>query len=178
MVMSAPPRQMHKELGPRTASFFIITVSTSRYNAKINGQSYTDESGDTAEAMIKEKGHKVVGRELIKDDLVMIRSLVDSLLLRNDVDIIILTGGTGLAKSDVTIEAIKPLFEKEMEGFGELFRYLSYPRVGTGVIMTRATAGITRGKLIVALPGSPDGVRVGLEIVLQELSHILYIIRS
>ncbi len=129
--------------------------------------------------MLKQAGHRVVGRELIKDDLVMIRSLVDSLLLRDDVDVIVLTGGTGgLAKSDVTIEALRPLFEKELEGFGELFRQVSYQKIGTGVIMTRATAGVARGKLIVALPGSPDGVRTGLEIILQELPHILYIIRS
>jgi molybdenum cofactor synthesis domain len=176
--MMSVPRTMHKEAGPKVANFFIITVSTSRYNAKINNQPYTDESGDVAESMLKEAGQRVVGRDLIKDDLVMIRSLVDSLLLRDDVDVIVLTGGTGLAKSDVTIEAVRPLFEKELEGFGELFRYLSYPKIGTGTIMTRATAGISRGKLIVALPGSPDGVKTGLEIVLQELSHILYIIRS
>ncbi len=130
--------------------------------------------------MLKQAGHRVVGRELIKDDLVMIRSLVDSLLLRDDVDVIVLTGGTGgLARSDVTIEALRPLFEKELEGFGELFRQVSYQKIGTGVIMTRATAGVARGgKLIVALPGSPDGVKTGLEIILQELPHILYIIRS
>ncbi len=166
------------EAGPRVANFFIITVSTSRYNAKINNQPYTDESGDLAESMVKEAGHRVVGRELVKDDSIMIRSLVDSLLLRDDVDVIVLTGGTGLARSDVTVEAVRPLFEKELEGFGELFRYLSYPKIGTGIIMTRATAGISRGKLIVVLPGSPDGVKTGLEIILQELPHILYIIRS
>ncbi|WP_054844239.1 MogA/MoaB family molybdenum cofactor biosynthesis protein [Vulcanisaeta souniana] len=173
------PRTMHREAGPKTANFFVITVSTSRYNAKVSGQPYTDESGDLAESMLRQVGHRVVGRELIKDDLVMIRSLVDSLLLRDDVDVVVLTGGTGLARSDVTIEALRPLFEKELEGFGELFRQVSYQRIGTGVIMTRATAGIARSRLIVALPGSPDGVRTGLEIILQELPpHILYIIRS
>lgn len=137
------PRTIHREAGPKTANFFVITVSTSRYNAKVSGQQYTDESGgDLAESMLRQAGHRVVGRELIKDDLVMIRSLVDSLLLRDDVDVIVLTGGTGLARSDVTIEALRPLFEKELEGFGELFRQVSYQKIGTGVIMTRATAGI------------------------------------
>ncbi|WP_069806450.1 MogA/MoaB family molybdenum cofactor biosynthesis protein [Vulcanisaeta thermophila] len=172
------PRTMHKELGPKTANFFIITVSTSRYHAKMEGKPYTDESGDTAEAMVKESGHRVVGRELIKDDIEMIRNLVRSLASRGDVDVIVLTGGTGLARSDVTIEALRPLFEKEMEGFGDIFRYVSYSKIGTGAIMTRATAGVINGKLVVALPGSPDGVKTGLEIILQELPHILYIIRS
>ncbi|MGC8542791.1 MAG: MogA/MoaB family molybdenum cofactor biosynthesis protein [Vulcanisaeta sp.] len=172
------PRTAHREAGPKVANFFVITVSTSRYNAKVNGQPYTDESGDLAESILKSNGHRVVGRDLIKDDLVMIRSLVDSLLLRDDVDVIFLTGGTGLAKSDVTIEAVRPLFEKELEGFGELFRYVSYSKIGTGAMMSRATAGVARGKLIVALPGSPDAVKTGLELLLQELPHILYIIRS
>ncbi len=115
------PRSMHKEAGPKTANFFVITVSTSRFNAKVSGQPYTDESGDLAESMLKQAGQRVVGRELIKDDLVMIRSLVDSLLLRDDVDVIVLTGGTGLARSDVTIE---PLGHSSRRSLRDLANYL------------------------------------------------------
>lgn len=175
---AAKPHEEHRARGPRQARFWIITVSTSRAAAAAAGQVYTDESGDLAERTVKEAGHAVVGKSLIKDDLHLIRSLVEGLAQRDDVDVIVLTGGTGIAKSDVTIEALRPLLDKELEGFGELFRWISYREVGTAAIMTRALAGVVAGRLVVALPGSPNAVKTGLELILPEIPHILYLARS
>jgi len=173
--MHEPPHELHRRLGPRDISFFIITVSTSRYEAMISGREYRDESGDLAEEFVRKSGYRVVGRALVKDDVDMIRSKVAEAL--EVADVVILTGGTGLARSDVTIEAIRPMFEKEVEGFGEIFRYVSYTKIGPAAIMSRATAGVVRGRLIICLPGSPNAVNVGLELIMSEVPHILYLVR-
>ena len=90
----------------------------------------------------------------------------------------VFTGGTGLTKSDVTIEALRPLFEKEIEGFGDVFRFYSIQEVGTAAFLTRATAGVVKGKVFVLLPGSPNAVKTGLRILLGEVSHLLYLVRQ
>ncbi|MEZ0248275.1 MAG: MogA/MoaB family molybdenum cofactor biosynthesis protein [Thermoproteus sp.] len=172
------PHEEHRARGPKELAFWVVTVSTSRYEAMTSGRSYGDESGDRAAEMIVKAGHKVVGRTLIKDDVVMIRGVLMDLLRRGDVDVVVFTGGTGVAKSDVTVEAVRPLLEKELEGFGEIFRYRSFQEVGTAAIMSRALAGVSNGKLIVVLPGSPNAVEVGLSIVLPEAPHIVYLARS
>ncbi len=172
------PHEEHRARGPRELAFWVVTVSTSRYEAMTSGRPYADESGDRAADLISKAGHKVVGRSLIKDDVVMIRGIVLDLLRRPDVDVIVLTGGTGIAKTDVTVEAVRPLLEKELEGFGDIFRLRSYQEVGTAAIMSRALAGVANGKLVVALPGSPNAVETGLNIILPEAPHIIYLARS
>lgn len=172
------PHEEHRAKGPREASFWVVTVSTSRYEAASRGEAVRDESGDVAAEMIKEAGHKVLGRTLIKDDVYLIRETLMELLKRGDVDVIVFTGGTGIAKSDVTVEALRPLLDKELEGFGELFRWLSYNEVGSAAIMSRALAGVVAGRLVVVLPGSPNAVRTGLRLILPEVPHILYLARS
>ena len=92
---------------------------------------------------------------------------------REGIEVIITTGGTGISKRDITIETIKPLFQKELDGFGEIFRYESYKEVGTGAILSRATAGVYNGTLIVALPGSPHAVDLGMKIIIPELGHLV-----
>lgn len=171
------PHEEHRAKGPQRASFWVVTVSTSRFEAAKSGHSYTDESGDVAVRMIEAAGHRVAGRSLIKDDVVMIRSVLMDLLKRDDVDAVVFTGGTGIARSDVTVEAVRPLLDKEIDGFGDIFRLESYREVGTAAIMSRALAGIINGKLVVALPGSPNAVEVGLRIILPEVPHILYLAR-
>ncbi|MGC8582978.1 MAG: MogA/MoaB family molybdenum cofactor biosynthesis protein [Thermoproteus sp.] len=172
------PHEEHRSRGPRELSFWIVTVSTSRYEAMASGKSYTDESGDRAVALISQAGYKVVGRSLVKDDVVMIRGILMDLLRRPDVDVIVFTGGTGVARTDVTVEAVRPLLEKELEGFGDVFRLRSYQEVGTAAIMSRALAGVSNGKLVVVLPGSPNAVETGLGIILPEAPHIIYLARS
>jgi len=172
------PHEVHRERGPRSAGVYIITISTSRYNAMVRGEPYTDESGDLIESMAKSAGHRIVGRALLGDDAEAIRRALETLLERGDVDVIIATGGTGISRTDTTIEAIRPLLEKEIDGFGEIFRFVSFQRIGTSAMLSRALAGIARGKLVVALPGSPDAVKTGMELILPEIPHILYLVRG
>jgi len=172
------PHEIHRERGPRSAGVFIITISTSRYSAMVRGEPYTDESGDIIEAMAKSAGHRVVGRTLVGDNAGDIRRTVEALLSRGDVDVIIATGGTGISRTDTTIEAIRPLLDKEVEGFGEIFRFVSFQRIGTSAMLSRALAGVVGGKLVVALPGSPDAVKAGMELILPEIPHILYLVRG
>ncbi|ACB39097.1 MogA/MoaB family molybdenum cofactor biosynthesis protein [Pyrobaculum neutrophilum] len=167
----------HRARGQRVARFYIVTVSTSRYREKAEGRTPVDESGDLAERMAREAGHQVVGRDLIPDDLHLIRSKILELAAREDVDVVVFTGGTGLTKTDVTIEAVRPLFEKEMEGFGDVFRYYSIQEVGTAAFLTRATGGVVGGKAVFLLPGSPNAVKVGMRIILDEVSHLLYLVK-
>ena len=171
------PHAEHEKRGPSKVNFFIITVSTSRYELMKAGKQYKDESGDLATAKITNSGHSVVGRLLVSDNEGMIKGALSELLRRGDVDVIILIGGTGLAKSDVTIESVRPLFNKEIDGFGELFRFISYQKIGASAMLSRATAGIINDKLIVCLPGSPDAVETGLNLIIDQVSHILYIAR-
>lgn len=172
------PHEIHRERGPRRARAYVITISTSRYERASAGESVSDESGDLIVEMLRARGHEVVGRSLVNDDLEMIRSVFEQALRRDEVDMIISTGGTGISRSDVTIEAVRGLVEKEIEGFGELFRYTSFQRIGSSAMLTRALAGTAGEKIIIALPGSPDAVRTGLELILPEIPHILHLIRG
>ena len=173
----ASPHEEHRKLAERKLAFALFTVSSSRYKAKARGEPVDDISMRVAVEVIKKRGHQVVHEEIIDDDIEMIREKLLEMLRREDVDVAIFMGGTGLARNDVTIEAVRPFFEKEAEGFGELFRMLSYKRVGTAAALTRATAGVASGKAILCLPGSPDAVRLALEEFIDELPHMVYLAR-
>jgi molybdenum cofactor biosynthesis protein B len=131
-----------------------------------------------AERMVKEAGHVVVGRDLLPDDVNAIRRKLLELVQRDDVDVIIFTGGTGLTRTDVTIEAVRPLFDKEIEGFGDVFRHFSIQEVGTAAFLTRATGGVVGDKVVFLLPGSPNAVRTGMKIILAEVSHLLHLVKQ
>jgi molybdenum cofactor biosynthesis protein B len=136
-----------------------------------------DESGDVAEAELKKAGHIMSRRTLISDDRIMIRKEVRDFLSGTD-DVLLFTGGTGVSSRDITIETVSPLFEKELPGFGELFRRVSFESVGAASMLSRATAGIAKGRLIVCLPGSPKAVETALRATLSEFPHILFVARS
>lgn len=155
----------------------VITVSTSRYRAKVRGKPWSDESGDVAQELVERTGGKVVRREMVPDDSKMLRKAVSTSLRRAGVDAIVLTGGTGVSKTDITIETVRPMFEKEIEGFGEILRSESFRRIGAPAALSRATAGVSAGKVVMCLPGSPDGVRTALELFLAEVPHILHLAR-
>jgi molybdenum cofactor biosynthesis protein B len=157
--------------------FLVVTVSTSKYARKLQGGEINDESGDTAERIVRAAGGAVASRALISDDAQMLRERAKEFLMgKNDVAVFI--GGTGVSPDDVTIESIRPFFEKELEGFGEILRAKSYERIGGAAFLTRATAGVSRGKLIVCLPGSPDAVATGLRTSIKDFPLVLSEARS
>lgn len=157
----------------------MVTVSTSRYSRQAEeGKPVNDESGNIAQEMIQDANGVIARRELIPDDGKRIASTVSRALKKADLDVVLLTGGTGVSTTDVTIEAVRPFFEKEIEGFGEVFRSVSYQRIGAAAALSRATAGVARGKLIICLPGSPDAVRTALELFLGEVPHVLHLARG
>lgn len=145
----------------------IITVSDTRDIAD-------DESGNLIKDLAKE--HRIVSHVVVKDNKALIKNEIRDLILNsfNPVEVIIVNGGTGITKKDVTIEAVTPLFEKELTGFRTLFSALSYQVVGPKAMLSRATAGLHRGKVIFCLPGNPEACRLAMEkLVLPELGHIV-----
>lgn len=121
----------------------------------------------------------MVSYQILKDEPLLITNAVRALLDQSDVDAIMLNGGTGIAPRDSTFEAIQGLLEKEISGFGELFRMLSYQDIGSAAMLTRATAGVANGKVVISLPGSTGAVELGMtKLVLPELGHMLFLLRG
>ena len=124
--------------------------------------------------MLKDAGHSVLSYQIIKDEPSKIKSVIKKAVANKKVQAIIINGGTGIAKRDSTFEAIEGLLEKKLDGFGEVFRYLTYQEIGSPAIMTRATAGTYKGRIIFSTPGSENAVRLAMEkLILPELGHIL-----
>ncbi|PKU23780.1 molybdenum cofactor biosynthesis protein B [Telmatospirillum siberiense] len=138
----------------------VLTVSDSRTEAD-------DTSGHTLVERITEAGHKVVDKRIIKDDKDLLVAQLKRWIADPNVDVVISTGGTGLTGRDVTPEAFHAVYEKEIEGFGELFRQLSFPKIGTSTIQSRATGGLAHGTYLFALPGSPGACRDGWDDILR-----------
>lgn len=164
----------HKAKAPKALSFAVVTCSTSRYEAHRSGERFRDLSGDLAVSLIEAWGFKVSHRMLLPDDLNVIRESVDKLCSMENVDVVLISGGTGLSPKDVTVEAVKPIFEKEIPGFGELFRMLTFQREGGIAVLSRAIAGVCRGKIVFAIPGSPKAVELALKkLILPEAAHMV-----
>jgi molybdenum cofactor biosynthesis protein B len=165
---------MHKEEAPKKLGFAVIIVSTSRFRALEAKTRVVDESGDLIVELLKAAGHSVFVRELVPDNRKLIETAVKKALQSQHVDTIITCGGTGINPLDVTIETVQPLLDKELLGFGELFRMLSYGDIGSAAVMSRAIAGVARDKAVFCLPGSPQAVRLCLErLILPEAAHII-----
>jgi len=144
----------------------ILTISSSRTLAE-------DTAGDAIAAAVTDHGHAVAKRTLVEDGVEPVRSQVAAWAARADVDCIVSTGGTGVTRDDQTIEAVEPLVDKALPGFGELFRQLSFEEIGTRVVGTRAMAGIVDGAPVFCLPGSVDAVTLGVtEVVLPSIGHL------
>ena len=143
----------------------VLTVSDTRTLAD-------DKSGNILAGRIEEAGHRLADRAIVPDDVEAIRGKMSEWLDRDDVDVIISTGGTGLTGRDVTIEAARVLFEKEIEGFQIAFFLVSWPKIGTSAMQSRATGGVARGKYIFCLPGSPGAVKDGWdELLAKQLDY-------
>ncbi len=160
-------QEEHKAHAPVSVACYVLTVSDSRTED-------TDTGGRTIRELLEGAGHTVVGHAIVKDDPHAVTLHVEGQLLTPDVHVIITTGGTGITSRDGTFEAIDGLLEKRLEGFGELFRMLSYQEIGAAAMMSRATAGTAGRKAIFILPGAPDAVRLAMtKLVLPELGHVV-----
>ena len=165
----------HKTEAPKKLNFLVIVSSSSRYEKFKARQQFTDVSGDLIVELIKDAGHSVVSKEILPDDRVMLGKQVGNAISSENVDAIIVCGGTGVSLTDVTIETLRPLMVKTLPGFGEIFRKLSYDEIGSAAIMTRALAGVTdHGKVVFCIPGSSQAVKLVMtKLILPETGHIL-----
>ena len=162
----------HKNKAHRTVRCAVITLSDTRDET-------TDKSGQRIKALLAEHEQPVVSYQILKDEPDQITAAVQALLARPDVDAILTNGGTGIAPRDTTFEALQGLLEKEITGFGEMFRMLSYADIGSAAMLTRATAGVAQGKVIISLPGSTGAVELAMtKLVLPELGHMLFLLRG
>jgi len=164
----------HKAEAPKNLRFCVFICSTSRYQKLKKGERVEDVSGDLIEALLKNAGHTIVFRKLISDDKALIEDSVRQALSFSDLDAVVFCGGTGIAPSDITIETVSPFLEKALPGFGEIFRRLSFDKIGSATVLSRAIAGVANGKAFFCIPGSPDAVKLCFEkLILPEAAHIV-----
>lgn len=157
----------HKAAAPVSVACFVLTISDTRTEA-------TDTSGRAIADLLAGAGHTVTSRAIVPDDPARVRTIVGEQLANPAVRAVITTGGTGITSRDGTYEAIDALLEKRLDGFGELFRMLSYDDIGPAAMMSRATAGTSRGRIVIALPGSEAAVRLAMtKLVIPELGHLV-----
>lgn len=179
MVWLSETVREHRAGAPRRLCFGLVTCSSSRFEELKRGGCVEDLSGDLVVELLEKAGHRVVFRKVVSDDERMIREETERLLNTTEVDAIILCGGTGITPRDVTIETVMQLLEKELPGFGEIFRRLSYEEIGSAAILSRALAGVAKGKVVYCVPGSPHAVRLCVEkLILPETGHIVKHIRE
>jgi molybdenum cofactor biosynthesis protein B len=157
----------HEASAPRQLGWGVLTVSSSRTLAD-------DGGGQRLVALLGEAGHRQVRRDLVPDDAAAISAAVAALLEDEAVDVVVTTGGTGVSPSDVTPEAVAPLLERPLDGFGELFRSLSFAEVGAAALLSRAIAGVAGRKAVFVLPGSPAAVELAMRrLVLPVAAHLV-----
>ena len=165
----------HKAKAQKTLNYGIYICSTSRYKLLLQGKNeVSDVGGDTIVELLKKAQQNVIFKKIIADDKALISAAVKEVLNMQDLDVAIFSGGTGITPTDVTIETVSPFFEKTLPGFGEFFRRVSFDRVGSAAVLSRASAGVAKGKALFCIPGSPDAVRVAVEmLILPESPHIV-----
>ena len=157
----------HKAAAPDRVRCFVLTVSDTRTTA-------TDRSGDAIADLLTRAGHDIVGRDIVKDNPQHVATAVTDQVTNGRAQVVIITGGTGLTARDSTYEAVDGLLEKRLDGFGELFRMLSYHEIGPAAMLSRACAGTARGKFVAVLPGSEGAVRLAItKLLIPELGHIV-----
>jgi molybdopterin adenylyltransferase len=157
----------HKAKGKKSINCFVVTVSDTRDET-------TDTSGQLIKSMLANENHELAGYKIVKDEPQEIEALLRDALRQNGVDAIIVNGGTGISPRDGTYEMVVKLLDKKLDGFGEIFRYLSYQDIGSAAVMSRAVAGSAQGKVLISLPGSRGAVGLAMEkLILPELRHMV-----
>ncbi len=159
--------QEHKKKAPQRVSCAVLTISDSRTEQD-------DESGKLIKQRLSDHGHRVISYAILKNEADSIKKKIDELLRQEGLEVIITSGGTGVSHRDITVETVSPILEKKLDGFGELFRFLSYQEISTTSIMSRAIAGVTGGKIILCLPGSPEAAKLAMDkVILPEIGHLV-----
>ena len=134
----------------------------------------TDTSGQLIQKLLKNQGHSVVAYHLVKDEPEQIKARIAEGTGNDQIQAIIINGGTGISRRDSTFEAVDGMLEKRLDGFGEMFRFLTYQEIGSAAIMSRATAGIIKGRVLFSTPGSENAVRLAMDkLILPELGHLV-----
>lgn len=165
----------HKAKAPKILNFGVYICSSSRFKQVGQGEKeVSDVGGDILVDLLEKAGQKVLFKKIIADDETMIQDAVMYVMGLSALDVAIFSGGTGITPTDITIETVSPFFEKTLPGFGEFFRRISFDRVGSAAVLSRAVAGVVKGKAIFCVPGSPDAVKTSVEmLILPEASHIV-----
>ena len=162
----------HRESAPERVRVAVLTISDTRTPD-------TDTGGDTIEELMRAAGHEIVERDIVRDEASGIRTTLVDLLARSDVDAVVTAGGTGISARDTTYEVVDRMLEKRLDGFGEIFRVLSYEEIGAAAILSRALAGAVGPKFIACLPGSRNAVRLAVERLLApEIAHVVFELRK
>ncbi len=170
----------HKKKGPEIVNVALVVVSTSRFNELQEGVPLTDKTIPLiTELLTDKKIISLVTTEIVPDNKDSILDILQKLLVNKSIHSVIFSGGTGLTPKDITYETLEPLLEKEISGFGELFRFLSYKEIGASSMLSRATGGKIKDKAVFLLPGSPKAVELAFrELLIPELRHIVYMINK
>jgi len=163
--MESETTKQHQDESSNNITCGIITLSDSRDKKE-------DLSGDYIENELK-KRYTVKSREIIKDEKDDLLKSIDE-MINNNVDVILTNGGTRLSERDITVESVEKIFDKKIDGFGEIFRHQSYIEIGSGALLSRATAGVYKKCCIFSMPGSPNAVKTALNIIIDELPHIVH----
>ena len=162
----------HRESAPEHVRVAVLTISDTRTPE-------TDTGGDAVVELMREAGHEIAERAIVRDEASRIRTELIDLLARADVDAVITTGGTGISARDTTYEVVDRMLEKKLDGFGEIFRVLSYEEIGAAAVLSRCVAGAVGTKFVACLPGSRNAVRLAVEkLLVPEISHVVFELRK
>ena len=158
----------HRESAPDCVRVAVLTISDTRTPE-------TDTGGDTIEELMRNAGHEIVERAIVRDEASSIRTKLMDLLARPDLDAVITTGGTGISARDTTYEVVDGMLEKRLDGFGEIFRMLSYEEIGAAALLSRCVAGAVGTKFLACLPGSRNAVRLAVKkLLVPEIAHVVF----
>ncbi len=168
------PHEEHRTYAEKVQSVRcgVLTISDTRTEE-------TDEGGQILRSLLESEGHRVTRYRIVRDDIWQVRAAIVTWLTDEEVDAVITTGSSGVAPRDIASEAIVPLLEKTLNGFGELFRQLSFGEIGSAAMMSRAFAGVANGKVIFCLPGSPQACQLAMKkLILPELRHLVWTVKG
>ena len=170
----------HKKEAPTRINLALIVISSSRYNEIQMDNTNSDKTIPLVRKILnKNQSFSLIFSEIVPDSPRDIMEVLDKLLMDDSINVILCSGGTGLSPKDLTYETLEPLLEKKIDGFGELFRFLSYKEIGSSAMLSRSIAGTIGNKIIFLLPGSPNAVKLALDkLIIPELGHIIYLLNK